>query len=171
MSGATVAAAGHAWVGCDISLDMLAVAAGIASSQVSALRNTLTSAQQPHQQSCDPQQNTAPSVQASKAVMKSRTGLNRLNHKPLQAFQPASSSRGKGLVVWSNMAHGIPLRVHSVDAAISISAVQWLCHLPEVGKALNKLFQDLYRCLKPNGKAVLQVYIASEFSLPLLVST
>lgn len=163
MSGAVIAAAGHAWVGCDISLDMLAVATGITPEVAPALRKTLTSAQQTyHLKSAQQQQQPAPSVQPSKAANKSRTGFNSLNHKPLKAFQHSSSSRGHGLVLWSDMAQGIPCRTHSLDGAISISAVQWLCHLPEAEKALSRLFKDLFRCLKPCAKAVLQVYVASE---------
>lgn len=159
MSGNTIAAAGHVWIGCDISLDMLALASGIPANQMPSLTENLTSAEQPNNHSSAASQQTAPQ-QPSSAHFKSRTGFNALNHRHTSPSQMLSPASGQGVVVWSDMAQGIPLRKASLDGVISISAVQWLCHRPNAEESLTRLFVDLYQCLKPNAKAVLQVYIA-----------
>lgn len=95
--------------------------------------------------------------------LSSRSGYNKLNHRhfnPNLAMHQSSTS--KGLVFRSDMAQGIPLRAASIDGVVSISAVQWLCYLPNPRPALARLFRDLHRCLKPGCKAVLQVYLAGQ---------
>lgn len=62
----------------------------------------------------------------------------------------------------ADIGQGIPFRPGTFDAAISISAVQWLCNAetsdvsPE-GR-LRRFFDGLYASLKRGGKAVLQFY-------------
>ena len=160
MSGNTIAAAGHAWIGCDISLDMLALACGIPTDQMSTLTASFTSARHLiHHRSAAEQQN-APCQQQNSAHARSRTGFNALNHRHAKPSQMPTSARGQGLVLWSDMAQGIPLRKASLDGVVSVSAVQWLCHRPDAEASLRRLFEDLFQCLKPHAKAVLQVYIA-----------
>lgn len=150
MSGTVLSEAGHTWVGCDISADMLSLAQGTAplcssSKQLSISPNGKL---------------TAKPVSATPRLS-SRTGYNLLNHTHTDSegiSQKPSASRG--LVCQSDMAQGIPFRPDSLDGAISISAVQWLCHLPIPHVALGMLFRDLYRCLRPGCKAVLQTYLA-----------
>ena len=154
MSGAVLTEHGHAWIGCDISSDMLALAQGTTTSP-SMLPDTQL-AIQPQQQrlkldSAALPRHTLPLV--------SRTGHNSLNHKPAKHPGRANAAVGRGLVVQSDMAQGIPLRDNSIDGAVSISAVQWLCHASEPHKALCRLFRSLHSCLKPERKAVMQVYL------------
>ncbi|KAL3136492.1 hypothetical protein ABBQ38_005745 [Trebouxia sp. C0009 RCD-2024] len=66
---------------------------------------------------------------------------------------------------------GIPLKADSIDGAVSISAVQWLCHLPNPKLALARLFRGLYRSLKLGCKAVMQVYLAGNSQVDLLLSS
>ena len=165
MSGDTTAAAGHAWIGCDISLDMLAIASGIPVDSTYSLKATLTAAQQPSDHSTPDQGPQPCQSQPASTSVKSRTGFNALNHKPFEHLLRASAAKGRGLVMLSDMAQGLPVRKHSMDGAISISAVQWLCHHPDAESALSRLFNDLYNCLKPSAKAVLQVYIAGSLSV------
>ena len=72
--------------------------------------------------------------------------------RTLQAFD--------GDVLLSDMGHGLPLRPASFDGAISISAVQWLCHAAQPELACRRFFEALRRCLKPKAAAVSQVYVA-----------
>ena len=89
----------------------------------------------------------------------SRTGHNSLNHKTVKHPGRANAAAGRGLVVQSDMGQGMPLRDNSIDGAISISAVQWLCHASEPRKGLRRLFRSLHDFLKPERKAVMQVYL------------
>jgi 18S rRNA (guanine1575-N7)-methyltransferase len=65
------------------------------------------------------------------------------------------------LMLW-DMGQGLSFRVGVFDAAISISAIQWLCnadkksHVPQ--KRLLDFFSGLYRALKKGARAVFQFY-------------
>ncbi|KAA6429391.1 MAG: hypothetical protein FRX49_00785 [Trebouxia sp. A1-2] len=166
MSGAVLTKNGHAWIGCDISSDMLALAQGTTTSPSMLPDGQL--ALRPKQQSLKldsaaPQRNTH--------SLASRTGHNSLNHKPAKHPIRANAAAGQGLVVQSDMGQGIPLRDSSIDGAISISAVQWLCHASEPRKALRRLFRSLHSCLKPERKAVMQVYVTEEEQATVLLET
>ena len=165
ISGSVLSHHGHAWVGCDISPDMLALAQG-----------NLPPAQpvqhlaQPQRQ-CSTASSTAsattmPSVQAN-APLASRTGHNTLNHRRAM-YSIADMAEARGRVLQADMAQGLPFRPNSIDGAISISAVQWLCHMPNPEAALQKMFRSLYKCLKPRCKAVLQVYLTGKAVPPSL---
>lgn len=68
----------------------------------------------------------------------------------------------EGDMLLADVGQGIPFRAGSFDAAISISAIQWLCNAdtsdvtPE-GR-LKRFFDGLYASLKRGGKAVCQFY-------------
>lgn len=61
-----------------------------------------------------------------------------------------------------DLGDGLPFKPGSFDAAISISALQWLCNADKKShspaKRLLKLFSTLYTSLTREGKAVLQFY-------------
>lgn len=65
-------------------------------------------------------------------------------------------------IIESDLGNGLPFKPGSFDAAISISALQWLCnadkktHSP--AKRLLNLFSTLYTCLTREGRAVFQFY-------------
>ena len=144
MSGAVLTESGHSWIGCDISADMLSLAQGNAEVQSNSSLGL----------SADP-------ARPSALSLSSRTGFNKLNHRHASPQSVVGQpSAGKGLVFHNDMAQGLPLKADSIDGAVSISAVQWLCHLSSPKLALDRLFRDLHRCLKPWCKAVLQVYVA-----------
>ena len=69
----------------------------------------------------------------------------------------------KGNVLLSDMSQGLPFRPNTFDAAISISAVQWLCAPSSVADpvaAADRFFTSLYTCLKPkNALAAFQIYV------------
>lgn len=64
-----------------------------------------------------------------------------------------------------DLGHGLPIRPGTIDGAISISAVQWLCNADtsknEPKRRLRRFFDTLYACLAKGGRAVLQVYPAN----------
>ncbi|PUU79545.1 methyltransferase [Tuber borchii] len=66
----------------------------------------------------------------------------------------------------ADVGQGVPFRPGTFDAAISISAIQWLCNADssDVSAAgrLNRFFEGLYAALKRGGKAVLQFYPKNE---------
>ena len=136
ISGSLLSQHGHTWIGCDVSPDMLHLAQGAFS---------VVNPQQPAEQ--------------SQTV--SRSGRKALECKPGRHSKP-ERPHSKGLVFQADMAQGFPIRSNSIDGAISISAVQWLCHLPQPEAALQTMFSNLHRCLKPNCKAVLQVYLTGD---------
>ena len=67
-----------------------------------------------------------------------------------------------GDMLLADIGQGVPFRAGSFDAAISISAIQWLCNAetsdvsPE-GR-LKRFFDGLYASLKRGGRAVCQFY-------------
>uniref|UniRef100_A0A915PUC1 18S rRNA (guanine-N(7))-methyltransferase n=1 Tax=Setaria digitata TaxID=48799 RepID=A0A915PUC1_9BILA len=67
-----------------------------------------------------------------------------------------------GDVILNDMGDGLPFRPGIFDGAISISAIQWLCHAntrdqyPQ--KRLLQFFQSLYACMNRGARAVFQFY-------------
>ncbi|MCJ1298385.1 hypothetical protein MMC08_001174 [Hypocenomyce scalaris] len=68
----------------------------------------------------------------------------------------------EGDLLLADIGQGVPFRAGSFDAAISISAVQWLCNAEssEVSPAgrLARFFNGLYASLRRGGRAVCQFY-------------
>jgi 18S rRNA (guanine1575-N7)-methyltransferase len=67
-----------------------------------------------------------------------------------------------GDLILADIGQGIPFRPGTFDAAISVSAVQWLCNaessdISPSGR-LSRFFDGLYASVKRGGKAVLQFY-------------
>ncbi|KAI1333030.1 S-adenosyl-L-methionine-dependent methyltransferase [Xylariaceae sp. FL0255] len=68
----------------------------------------------------------------------------------------------EGDLMLADIGQGVPFRAGTFDAAISISAIQWLCNaessdLSPVGR-LSRFFNGLYASLKRGGRAVCQFY-------------
>ena len=68
----------------------------------------------------------------------------------------------EGDLLLADIGQGVPLRPGSIDAAISISAIQWLCNadssdVSPVGR-LARFFGGLYAALRRGGRAVCQFY-------------
>lgn len=65
-------------------------------------------------------------------------------------------------IVQSDLGDGLPFKPGSFDAAISISALQWLCNADKKShnpaRRLLRLFSTLYTCLTREGRAVFQFY-------------
>ncbi|KAH0842421.1 hypothetical protein AYO21_10505 [Fonsecaea monophora] len=68
----------------------------------------------------------------------------------------------EGDLFLADMGQGVPFRAGTFDAAISISAVQWLCNAETSGVSpegrLRRFFDGLYASLRRGGRAVLQFY-------------
>lgn len=62
----------------------------------------------------------------------------------------------------ADMGQGIPFRAGAFDAAVSISAIQWLCNAETSGVSpegrLRRFFDGLYASLRRGGRAVCQFY-------------
>lgn len=69
-----------------------------------------------------------------------------------------------GDLMLGDIGQGLPFRPGSFDAAISISAVQWLCNaesahdIDQPERRLKRFFSTLYFALRRGARAVLQIY-------------
>ncbi|KAH7034748.1 S-adenosyl-L-methionine-dependent methyltransferase [Microdochium trichocladiopsis] len=68
----------------------------------------------------------------------------------------------EGDLLLADIGQGVPFRAGSFDAAISISAIQWLCNaetsdVSPLGR-FSRFFNGLYASLKRGGRAVCQFY-------------
>ena len=68
----------------------------------------------------------------------------------------------EGDLMLADIGQGVPFRAGSFDAAISISAIQWLCNAETSEETaegrLKRFFDGLYVSLKRGGRAVCQFY-------------
>lgn len=68
----------------------------------------------------------------------------------------------EGDLLLADIGQGVPFRAGSFDAAISISAIQWLCSAETSDTSpagrLTRFFNGLYASLKRGGRAVCQFY-------------
>lgn len=72
----------------------------------------------------------------------------------------------EGDMLLADAGQGLAFRPGSFDAAISISAVQWLCNAESAEESaegrLRRFFETLYACLRRGGRAVCQFYPRDE---------
>lgn len=68
----------------------------------------------------------------------------------------------EGDLLLADIGQGVPFRAGTFDAAISISAIQWLCSAESSDTSptgrLNRFFNGLYASLRRGGRAVCQFY-------------
>ncbi|KAI6184786.1 hypothetical protein M3Y97_00633700 [Aphelenchoides bicaudatus] len=68
----------------------------------------------------------------------------------------------EGDLVLADMGAGLPFTAGAFDGAISISAIQWLCHANRANenpeRRLLEFFQSLFACLTRGARAVFQFY-------------
>ena len=71
-----------------------------------------------------------------------------------------------GDLLLADIGQGVPFRAGTFDAAISISAIQWLCNAESSETSpqgrLTRFFNGLYASLRRGGKAVCQFYPKNE---------
>lgn len=72
----------------------------------------------------------------------------------------------KGDLMLADIGQGVPFRPGSLDAAISVSAIQWLCNAGSSDASplvrLARFFNGLYASLRRGGRAVCQFYPKNE---------
>ena len=72
----------------------------------------------------------------------------------------------EGDLMLHDMGQGLPFRAGTFDAAMSISAIQWLCNADtsynDPKQRLMRFFNTLFACLKKGGKFVAQFYPKNE---------
>lgn len=72
----------------------------------------------------------------------------------------------EGDLMLADIGQGVPFRAGSFDAAISISAIQWLCNAESSDvnpqRRLARFFNGLYASLRRGGRAVCQFYPKNE---------
>lgn len=75
----------------------------------------------------------------------------------------------EGDLLLADMGAGVPFRPGTFDAAISISAIQWLCNADSAAanpaKRLKHFFETLYASLRRGGKAVCQFYPSDQHQI------
>ncbi|KAK4184160.1 S-adenosyl-L-methionine-dependent methyltransferase [Podospora australis] len=80
----------------------------------------------------------------------------------------------EGDLFLADMGQGVPFRAGTFDAAISISAIQWLCNAEnsETSPAgrLSRFFNGLYASLKRGGRAVCQFYPKNDTQKQMITS-
>lgn len=80
----------------------------------------------------------------------------------------------EGDLLLSDIGQGVPFRPGSFDAAISISAIQWLCNAEsnEVNPQgrLSRFFNGLYASLRRGGRAVCQFYPKNDAQRSMITS-
>ena len=72
----------------------------------------------------------------------------------------------EGDLLLTDIGQGVPFRAGTFDAAISISAIQWLCNAESSDTSpqgrLSRFFNGLYASLRRGGRAVCQFYPKNE---------
>lgn len=87
----------------------------------------------------------------------------------------ARENEVEGDLFQADMGQGLFFRVGMFDAAVSISAVQWLCnadkkdHVPQ--KRLMRFFSTLYRSLRKGARAVFQFYPENSQQMELITQS
>jgi 18S rRNA (guanine1575-N7)-methyltransferase len=80
----------------------------------------------------------------------------------------------EGDLMLADIGQGVPFRAGTFDAAISISAIQWLCNAEssETSPAgrLSRFFNGLYSSLKRGGRAVCQFYPKNDVQKNMITS-
>jgi len=173
LSGKALEKAGHYWVGCDISADMLSHAAtriqreaeggrdaGSGDSDMDSDEDSEGEGEQVAQNYGNAKMgNTAEESEEEDEDSEEENPNKKPRYPALAASQPVLDG---GDVVQADMGQGLPYRPGSFDGVISISALQWLCYSNSSEQdpklRLNRFFSSLYSVLKRDAKAVLQFY-------------
>lgn len=80
----------------------------------------------------------------------------------------------EGDLMLADIGQGVPFRAGAFDAAISISAIQWLCNAENSDTSpsgrLSRFFNGLYMSLKRGGMAVCQFYPKNDVQKQMITS-
>lgn len=87
-------------------------------------------------------------------------------------LEVALDGETEGDLVQADAGDGINVRMGTLDGAVSVSALQWLCSADKTGaspvKRLNTFFTALYAALRHTARAALQFYPESSQQLDLI---
>ncbi|KAJ1460583.1 S-adenosyl-L-methionine-dependent methyltransferase [Pelagophyceae sp. CCMP2097] len=159
LSGAVLEEHGHAWVGCDVSRDMLK----IASQRVAG--NVEESGDEDDEEDDDEEDDDDAEEEEEEEEEEMEEPSNK---KPRQRTCASSE------LIEHDMGLGLPFRDASFDGAISVSALQWLCYnttsAHTAQRRLGRFFSSLFRCLKRGSRAALQFYPQNEEQATLIAT-
>ena len=156
LSGAALERAGHAWVGCDVSRDMLRVAARRAAR--------------------DDDGGEAEDMDDSEEEEEEEDGSEEADGSEEEADGGAGdrAANATAELLEHDMGLGLPFRDGAFDGAVSVSALQWLCYDNDAASSaprrLNRFFDSLYRCLRAGGRAALQFYPENDAQAALIAA-
>jgi 18S rRNA (guanine1575-N7)-methyltransferase len=166
IAGEVLQAAGHTWIGTDISEPMLRIAK---QREFEAANRDDDSEDDGDSDDDgagedddeDEQEGTADEEAQGHNV----AARGRRNKKPLQYDPDELEGPEPVEVIHHDMGTVLPFRPGTFDGAISISALQWLCNIDRRGqvpqKRLRDLFQSLHNSLRRGARAVFQFYPAN----------
>lgn len=163
ISGEVLTEQGHAWLGVDISADMLRLA-----KQTELAAYDLIPGRQNDTVKDLSGLNTRPDTRHVRwGLVESDEDEEDEEGKDGEESPPTGAVTGPHMVevVHSDVGQGLPFRPGTFDGCVSISALQWLCHSSKKGEVpqrrLMTLFQSLYNSLRRGAKAVMQFYPSS----------
>ena len=168
LSGAALERAGHEWVGCDVSRDMLriasereAAAAGGGDDDDDDDGVGFDGMDDDEEESGSDEEEEEEEEESSEDEDGAGAG-------------PRRTHVGSAELIQHDMGLGLPFRDGTFDGAISVSALQWLCYdndsRQSATKRLGRFFASLYRCLKSGSRAALQFYPESDAQATLIAS-
>lgn len=150
LSGKVLEEAGHVWVGCDISRDMLDVANERIERKREDVKRELSGRRGEEEDDEEDMEEDDDESEDDSEDQDMRRGDGR------------RKIASTGDIMQHDMGMGLPFRPATFDACISISALQWLCYSNAKGqipkKRLLRFFSSLYQVLRRGGRAVLQFY-------------
>eukprot|EP00672_Neobodo_designis_P026118 CAMPEP_0174830148 /NCGR_PEP_ID=MMETSP1114-20130205/2365_1 /TAXON_ID=312471 /ORGANISM="Neobodo designis, Strain CCAP 1951/1" /LENGTH=387 /DNA_ID=CAMNT_0016063935 /DNA_START=47 /DNA_END=1210 /DNA_ORIENTATION=+ len=173
IAGEVLQAAGHTWVGTDISMNMLKIAK---QREFEATRRFDDDDDDDEDDDADDDEAVAGHSQDSdndegdgegeedEADVNPRA-LGRRQKAPLKYDVDDIDGPEPVEVMKHDMGTMIPFRPGTFDGCISISALQWLCNIDRKGqipqRRLKDLFQSLFNSLRRGARAVFQFYPAN----------
>lgn len=149
LGGAVLEAAGHAWIGMDISPSMLRVATeriGEDEDEDADADHSMAS----DDEEDDNQSDISESSESSDDSDGESSDPTAISPSSIHDF------------LLADMGQGVGFRPGTFDGAISISALQWLCHSNKSSERprdrLTRLFRTLFASLSRGARAVFQLY-------------
>ncbi|GET92340.1 methyltransferase-like protein [Leishmania tarentolae] len=182
LSGDVLTEQGHAWIGVDVSRDMLRIAkedelnyydVGAAQKKAEVEEAFPTSSSNARFDTSHVKWGLITSEDDQEEVSESEEGKGSDGDDGASADLSSSAAAGSGEggvtsgprmveVLQNDIGTGLPFRPGTFDGCISISVLQWLCHSTKRGEVpqrrLMALFQSLYNALRRGAKAIFQFY-------------
>ena len=157
LSGAALERAGHAWVGCDVSRDMLRVARARARDDDGGEAEDMDDSEEEEEEE---EEDGSEEADGSEEEADGGAGDRAAN--------------ATAELLEHDMGLGLPFRDGAFDGAVSVSALQWLCYDNDAASSaprrLNRFFASLYRCLRAGGRAALQFYPENDAQAALIAA-